>query len=130
MPIRQSLSHFSFYWFYTNLDELMRKLKVFDSPEKAKEVIPVNTLKKVRTKTHTLCLAHTPEGFFVTDDACPHMHASLSQGRLNYLNELICPLHGYRYALNTGQECQNRTRDLNVYQVELNEEGLFILLPD
>ena len=108
----------------------MKKIKVFDSPEKARSVIPLNTLKKVRTKDYTLCLVHTSEGFFATEDAFPHMQASLSEGRLNYLDELICPLHSYRYSLRTGQECKNRTRDLRKYLVELNQNGLFIFLPE
>ena len=108
----------------------MKKLRIFDSPEKAKSTVPLNTLKKLRTKTQTFCLAHTPEGFFATSDACPHMGASLSKGRLNYLNELICPLHSYRFQLQSGRECQNRTSDLSTYRVELNEKGLFIYLPD
>ena len=108
----------------------MKKIKVFDSPEKAHSVVPLNSLKKVRTKDYTICLAHTREGFFATEDGCPHMHASLSEGRLNYLNELICPLHGYRYHLATGQECKNRTRDIRKFLVELNQNGLFIFLPE
>lgn len=108
----------------------MKKIQIFDSPEKARSTIPVNTLKKLRTKTQSFCLAHTPEGFFATNDACPHMGASLSEGRINYLNELICPLHGYRYQLKTGQECNKRTADVQTYEVELNEDGLFIYLPE
>lgn len=108
----------------------MKKLKIFDSREIAEQVIPINSLQKVRTKSFTLCLAHTPTGFVATDDACPHMHASLSDGRLNNYNELICPLHGYRFSLKTGQECQNRTRDANIYKVELDKDGLFIFLPE
>lgn len=58
------------------------------------------------------------------------MGVSLSEGRINYLNELICPLHCYRYKLQTGQECQNRITDVETYEVELNEDGLFIYLPE
>ena len=108
----------------------MKKLKIFNSPDQARESIPINSLKKVKTKNFTLCLAHTSEGFFATDDGCPHMHASLSEGRINYLHELICPLHGYRYSLKTGQECRNRTHEANLYEVEINDDGLFILLPE
>ncbi len=108
----------------------MKKIQIFNSPQKAKETVPLNTLKKLRTQTRTFCLAHTSEGFFATNDVCPHMGASLSEGRINYLNELICPLHGYRYKLASGQECQNRTADVQTYKVELTEEGLFIYLPD
>lgn len=108
----------------------MKKIQIFNSPQKAKETVPLNTLKKLRTQTRTFCLAHTSAGFFATNDVCPHMGASLSEGRINYLNELICPLHSYRYKLQTGQECQNRTTDVATYKVELNEEGLFIYLPE
>ena len=108
----------------------MKKIQIFDSPEKARESVPLNSLKKLRTKNQAFCLAHTPAGFFATNDACPHMGASLSEGRINFLNELICPLHGYRYELQSGQECQQRTSDLQTYTVELTEEGLFIYLPE
>lgn len=108
----------------------MKKLKIIDSPAKAKSVVPKGSLKKIITKNYTLCLAHTKDGFFAIEDACPHMHASLSKGRLNSFHEVICPLHSYRFDLSSGTECQNRSRDARTFKVLLNEEGLFIFLPD
>ena len=108
----------------------MKKLRVFDSPAKAKSVVPKDKLKKIITREYTLCLVHTKEGFFAIEDACPHMHASLSKGRVTPFNEVVCPLHSYRFDLTNGMECQNRSRDARTFSVELNEEGLFIFLPD
>lgn len=73
-----------------------------------------------------ICIAHTALGFAAVADTCPHLGESLSKGNTNYLNEVICPWHGYRFNLVHGQECEQRTEPLVVHKIELREDGLFL----
>ncbi|MFM6923185.1 MAG: Rieske (2Fe-2S) protein, partial [Polynucleobacter victoriensis] len=50
---------------------------------------------------------------------------SLSKGKINFMGEIVCPWHGYRFNLKTGV-CAERYPDLPVYEVKIDEEGFFI----
>ncbi len=100
--------------------------RVFKSPQEAEERIPLGHLQLVRIGERRICIAHTDRGFHAVSDVCPHLSESLSKGSTNYLNEVICPWHGYRFNLEHGQECQNRTKPLLIYKIELRDDGLFL----
>jgi nitrite reductase/ring-hydroxylating ferredoxin subunit len=100
--------------------------KVFGSVTEAKEAIPVRKLKQFVLDGRSICFAHTTAGFFALDDACPHLGHSLSKGTTNYLNEVICPWHSYRYSMTDGRECEFRTRKAVLHQVEIREDGVYV----
>lgn len=100
--------------------------KVFDSEQEAREQVPQRQLKQLIIDGHAICFAHTFAGFFAVGDACPHLGHSLSRGTTNYLNEVICPWHSYRYDLSQGKECDYRTRNATTYPVEQRADGIYI----
>lgn len=104
----------------------MKRYKVFDSMEKADAQIGENQSILVVINSKKICLSKHQGEFYASENNCPHQFESLSKGAINYLGEIICPLHSYRYNLKTGRECQIRTRDLVTYFVESDKEGLFV----
>ncbi|MBX0335249.1 Rieske 2Fe-2S domain-containing protein [Pontibacter sp. HSC-14F20] len=100
--------------------------KVFDSLAEAREQVPLRKLKQLVLDGRAVCFAHTPTGFFALDDVCPHLGYSLSKGTTNYLDEVICPWHSYRFSMRDGRECEFRTRKAVLHQVELREDGVFV----
>ena len=100
--------------------------KVFDSETEARKQVPLRKLKLLVLDGRSICFAHTASGFFALDDGCPHLGYSLSKGTTNYLNEVICPWHSYRYSMQDGRECDFRTRKARLHRVELREEGVFV----
>lgn len=103
--------------------------KVFASAAEAAEQIPLRKLRKFELQGRSVCFAHTQSGFFAVDDACPHLGYSLSKGTTNYLNEVICPWHSYRYNLNSGHECEYRSRKAITHPVQVRDDGVYIGLP-
>ena len=104
----------------------MRWYRIFHSLEEANQRIPSGTLELVRLGKRRICLAHTTQGYRAFSDTCTHLSASLSKGKLNYLDEVICPWHEYRFDTVTGMECASRSASLVMYQIELREDGLFL----
>ena len=94
--------------------------------EEAAERIPKGKLQLVKLGNQRICIAHTENGYSAVSDACPHLGASLCGGTTNFLDEIICPWHGYRFSMDSGRECQQRTDDLEVHKIELREDGLFL----
>jgi nitrite reductase/ring-hydroxylating ferredoxin subunit len=100
--------------------------KVFASSAEANEQVPVRKLKQFVLGGRAICFAHTAAGFFALDDACPHLGYSLSKGTTNYLNEVICPWHSYRFNMADGRECEFRTRKAVLHPVEVREDGVYV----
>ena len=100
--------------------------RIFKNLDNAKKAVPLNHTQLIIAKGRKICLAHSNSGFHVVDDFCPHLGESLSKGNINFLNEIICPWHSYRFNLKTGEECQGRTRNLAVYQIKYDDTGFYI----
>lgn len=100
--------------------------KVFASEQEAREQVALRQLFRLDVEGRAICFAHTPAGFFALDDACPHLGHTLSRGTTNYLNEVVCPWHSYRYNLESGKECEYRTRNAERHPVELRNDGVYI----
>jgi 3-phenylpropionate/trans-cinnamate dioxygenase ferredoxin subunit len=76
--------------------------------------------------TTRICLVLVDDRLLAIEDRCSHNGESLSKGSVNYLGEVICPWHGYRFNLKTGRESGQRSRDLTTYPVKEDAEGVFI----
>jgi len=50
----------------------------------------------------------------------------LSKGKVNYLGEVICPWHNYRFDLQSGRESSTRSADLITYPLKIDEAGFFV----
>lgn len=104
----------------------MEWIKIFESDAAAKATIPLTKAALVVAGNKEICVAHTQAGLFAINNACPHLGDSLSRGTTNYLNEIVCPWHSYRFNLATGQECQGRTQALHRYPLESRPDGVYV----
>jgi nitrite reductase/ring-hydroxylating ferredoxin subunit len=104
--------------------------KLFDSITAAEQALPLGKPQKLWVIGHgeAICLVRTRKGIFAVSDVCPHLGESLSKGTSNYLNEVVCPWHSYRFSLLTGQECDNRTSYLKTFLIEMQPDGVYLTL--
>lgn len=109
---------------------MTRWYKIFDDLLQAEKMVPLNHIQLIVAKGKKVCLIHSKYGFSVADDLCPHLGESLSKGTINFLNEIICPLHHYRFNLIDGKECGERARDLTIHKVKHNTSGFYIGIDD
>ena len=103
-------------------------IQIFRSPEEAEKRVGLNKMVRLSIGQEKICLAHTSSGWYAIEDSCPHLGESLSKGKINYLDEVTCPWHSYRYSLKNGGECEGRGRYAKVFETRLNSEGLQILI--
>ncbi len=101
-------------------------VKLFSSEEEAIQEVPKGTTRKLVVKNKGYLLIHSNNGFSVSNELCPHQRASLVKGTLNNFNEIICPLHEYRFNLKTGAEASNKCGSLTLYQIAVKSDGLYI----
>ena len=108
----------------------MKWYKVFESEGVANKTVEPQKAVLLQIGDKRLSIARHNGEYHVTDDKCPHNGESLSKGQVNYLGEIICPWHNYRFSLKHGTECENRTHDLATYSVEKREDGIFVGISD
>jgi nitrite reductase/ring-hydroxylating ferredoxin subunit len=101
-----------------------------NSKSQIEAMIPKLVIKKVRVGDRQIALVRMREEFYAFSSSCPHRGASLIDGSINGIGEIICPLHNYRFDIKTGQVKSGSCGDLEVFHCELSEDGLTITLPD
>lgn len=106
----------------------MKWLKIFETYKNAQEALENNKPRLLKVGDKRICLTRLDKNIFASADRCPHNSESLSKGTVNYLGEIICPWHNYRFSLKDGRESQSRCSDLKIYPIEVRTEGVFIKL--
>ena len=104
----------------------MEWIKIFSSEEQAKATLVGKATQLLVIGNQRICLARYKDEFFAIQDACSHTGESLSKGQINYLGEVICPWHNYRFELRTGKACDSDCADLKTYPIKSDSTGFFI----
>lgn len=108
----------------------MREFQLGRNKEDVLEMIPERKIKKVLLGEKVVAILRLKEKIYAFEPFCPHRGASLLTAFTNAQEEIICPLHQYRFDLKTGQVRSGYCRDMEVYPCTLNEEGLTIQMPE
>lgn len=106
--------------------EFMLWVKIFSSREEARKRVFPGTTQLLIVHGKRICLALLDQQFYAVEDRCSHQGESLSKGKINYLGEVICPWHGYRFNLKTGRESDERSKDIGCYPIREDGQGIFI----
>lgn len=104
----------------------MNWIKIFQSESEARAKISPDKPRLLVVYGKRICLALHGNTFYAVQDSCTHNGESLSKGAVNYIGEIICPWHNYQFDLQSGRECQSRSKDLQTYPIKSDENGFFI----
>jgi nitrite reductase/ring-hydroxylating ferredoxin subunit len=104
----------------------MQWVKIFAGEAEARQRIHEDKPQLLVVHSKRICLVLHNNTFLAVQDNCSHNGESLSKGTINYLGEVICPWHNYRFDLQSGRECSMRSADLKTYPVKIDAQGLFI----
>ena len=77
--------------------------------------VPMLEGRSVTIDGHRIAIFRTPEGFRAIDHACPHKGGPLADGIVAD-RCVTCPLHGWRFDLETG-EATNADARVRAYEV-------------
>jgi len=100
--------------------------KIFPNVAEAEQRLQVDKPQLVVIDNRRICLVRHTDKFYAVQDSCSHSGESLSKGHVNYLGEVICPLHNHCFDLRTGREISSRSADLKTYPIKIDDSGFFI----
>ncbi|HEX9981809.1 MAG TPA: Rieske 2Fe-2S domain-containing protein [Thermoanaerobaculia bacterium] len=89
--------------------------------------VPAGRSKAFVIDGRTVALHHTKQGFFATDNTCPHRGGPLAEGDL-LGNEIVCPWHLWGFDLATGVCDGNREIRIATHEVRISGERIEVKL--
>ena len=105
---------------------MVQWVKIFSGLAEAEQRIHTDKPQLVIANSKRICLVRHDKTFYAVQDSCSHSGESLSRGHINYLGEVICPLHNHCFNLQTGRELSSRSADLVTYPIKIDDSGFFI----
>ena len=111
------------------LSKVMKKYTLGTSKESIMQMIPERSVKKIILGDKNITLVRVAAEFYAFQGYCPHRGAPLYQGYLNNTNEIICPLHQYRFDIRSGEVKSGACPDLETFPTQLTDQGLEISIP-
>jgi 3-phenylpropionate/trans-cinnamate dioxygenase ferredoxin subunit len=84
-----------------------------------------NNIACVQINGKSVCVIKTADGLKACSSKCPHAGGDLSSGFLDKRENIICPVHGYRFNLNNGRDTDGEGYFLKIIREKEKEEGKF-----
>jgi nitrite reductase (NADH) small subunit len=91
------------------------------------EDVPMLEGRSVTVGGRRIAVFRTPEGFRAIEGACPHAGGPLADGIVAD-RCVTCPLHGWRFDLDTG-EARNADARVRTYDVHERDGELWLAVP-
>ena len=85
-----------------------------------------NNLAIAEAGSKKITLAKIGETIFACAYKCPHASGILADGFIDAEENIVCPLHRYRFSLVNGRNVSGEGYYLKVYEIENRSEGLFV----
>ena len=104
----------------------MNWIKIFNSSQEAFDTIADRQPRLLVVHEKRICMVRQGNSLSAVSNRCTHNGESLSKGKVNFANEIVCPWHGYQFDLRTGREYQQRSADLETYPIKIDTDCVYI----
>ena len=86
----------------------------------------VNNLLQVEVASKMICIARVKDELLACSAQCPHASGTLSDGYLDALGNIVCPVHRYKFSLHNGRNVSGEGYHLKTFPVEIREDGVYV----
>jgi len=85
-----------------------------------------NNIAVLTLKSKKICFGRFGDRLFAFAYSCPHAGGLLSDGYIDALGNVVCPLHRYKYDMKNGRNVSGEGYYLKNWPVELREDGVYV----
>tara|TARA_B100000029_G_scaffold487334_1_gene542763 strand:+ start:916 stop:1278 length:363 start_codon:yes stop_codon:yes gene_type:complete len=105
----------------------MSKIRILDLKE-----VPEGKAKRVEVGSLRIAVTRIGDELYAVGDMCTHANYALSEGPVDTDDITIeCWKHGAQFCLETGEPISlPATRAVPTYQIESDDQSVYVLLPD
>jgi len=100
--------------------------KIYDFKLDGTEPQAINTVRSIAVEGKRICLTRLHDGYFAMDDKCPHAGAPLGSGKCNEDEQVVCPIHRYKYNPRTGKGQATQGDFVDIYVTEQRNDGIYV----
>jgi len=85
-----------------------------------------NGMAVVQAGERGVCIARHRDGLRAFAQRCPHAGALLSEGWVDAMGHVVCPLHGYRFDMSRGRNTSGEGYHLKTYELRVEADGVYV----
>jgi len=85
-----------------------------------------NGIAVLKVDEKWICLTRWNGKFYSFANKCPHAGGPLDRGFIDKTGHIICPLHAYKFNLQTGISRAEEGFKLTCWPIEQREDGIYI----
>ena len=85
-----------------------------------------NAMASVTVAGKTICVAMQKDQLMACAQKCPHAGGMMSDGHMDALGNIVCPLHRYKFSLLNGRNVSGEGYFIKTFPVEIRKEGVFV----
>lgn len=85
-----------------------------------------NSIALTEANGKKICIGKFKEHIFAFAHKCPHAGGIMSDGYIDALGNVVCPVHRYKYDMQNGRNTSGEGYYLKNWPVELRENGVFV----
>lgn len=89
-----------------------------------------NNLLVTTVNQKKITIAKGKEKLFACAYACPHAGGILADGHLDAIDNVVCPLHHYRFNMNNGRNTSGEGYFLKTYEVTVRDDGVYVKMEE
>ncbi|WP_430895398.1 MULTISPECIES: Rieske (2Fe-2S) protein [unclassified Paraflavitalea] len=89
-------------------------------------IFPENGILELEVGGKTVCLGRFNGKLFAFAQKCPHAGGYFCKGWIDALGNVVCPLHRYKFNMETGRNVTGEGYYLKRWPVELREDGVWV----
>lgn len=83
-----------------------------------------NGMLSIKAGNKNICLVKHKDSLFACAAKCPHAGGTMSDGYMDALGNIVCPIHRYRFNLRNGKSAEGYY--LKTWPVENREDGVYV----
>jgi nitrite reductase/ring-hydroxylating ferredoxin subunit len=85
-----------------------------------------NNLAVITVAGKTMCVGRHLNRLFAFAHKCPHAGGIFTDGWIDLRGNVVCPVHGYRFQVETGRNSSGEGYKLKTWQIETHEDGIYV----
>ena len=112
------------------MDKLSNTNKVFQWHKIANSIDEINFsfngTAEIVVDEKVLCIIKNGNKLDACSQKCPHAGGIMSNGYIDAMGNIVCPLHGYKFNIQDGRNITGEGYFLKTFPVEIRAGGVFI----
>jgi len=85
-----------------------------------------NQVAVVEVQGKKICVGRYKEQLYGFAYKCPHASGIMADGYIDALGNIVCPVHRYKFSLQTGRNTSGEGYFLKRWEIEIRENGVYV----